>query len=418
MTKKYYLFSLLLLYYCSLHAQVESPFFKYHLYGKQYSFNVNAQYGSTALNNKINNKFLFGGKIDEELKATNQKRLKKTNILGGFTNVDFSTIFGHDTDKYHYLISVSTQDFYSVRFTEDAFNLLLYGNNTLKGKSADLGLTNYRHFSFQNFTFGLIFNRLKNTNAKIGLSASLFTTDEFTEFKFAKGASLFTSEDATEIVFKNKSEFITTDPKKKNIYSINGIGTGVNFYVDAPYVTKNKKSARILFALNNVGFVYLNNKTETYFGDSNYVFRGEEVKDINQLFTSSFTNYNRDSLLKNNFVLSKKSKIAIIPASFTLGNYWYFTKQYYAGLFVNYVFNSDYRAYFYTEQYWQPNQTLTLNGHLGYGGFTKLNIGAGFTINMKNKFIIAAGSNQLLGLFFPNQFGSEGGYLSLVKKLK
>ncbi len=418
MTKYIFLFTLYLLSYLILNAQVESPFFKYHLYGKQLSFNVNAQYGSTALNNKINNKFLFGGNIDTKLKLTNQNRLKKTNILGGFTNIDFSSIFGHDTAKFHYLISVSTQDFYSIKFTKDAYNLLLFGNNTLKGQLADLSMTNYRHFSFQNFTFGFIFNRLKNTTAKIGLSASLFTTDEFTEFKFAKNSSLYTSEDATEIIFKNKSEYITTDPKKKNIYSINGIGTGVNFYVDAPYTTKNKKTARILFALNNVGFVYLNNKTETYFGDSNYVYKGEEVKDINQLFNSGFNNYNRDSLLKNNFVLSKKSKIAIIPASFTLGNYWYFTKKYYAGLFVNYVFNSDYRAYFYTEQYWVPNQTITLNGHLGYGGFTKLNIGGGITINLKNKFIIAAGSNQLLGLLFSNQFGSEGAYLSLVKKLK
>jgi hypothetical protein len=412
-----FLFVLLQSYFL-LEAQVESPFFKYHLYGKQLSFNVNAQYGSTALNNKINNKFLFGGTIDENLKLENQKRLKKTNILGGFTNVDFSTIFGHDTAKFHYLISVSTQDFYSVKFTDDAYNLLLFGNNTLKGQSVDLSMTNYRHFSFQNFTFGFIFNRLKSTSAKIGLSASLFTTDEFTEFKFAKNSSLYTSEDATEVIFSNKSEYITTNPKKKNIYSINGIGTGVNFYVDAPYTTKNKKAARILFALNNVGFVFLNNKTETYFGDSNYVFKGEEVKDINQFFSSGFNKYNRDSLLKNNFVLSKKSKIAVIPASFTLGNYWYFTKKYYAGLFVNYVFNSDYRAYFYTEQYWQPNKTLTFNGHLGYGGFNKLNIGAGITINMKNKFVIATGSNQLLGLLFPNQFGSEGAYLSLVKKIK
>ncbi len=418
MTKFLFTYLIMLSIYLPVFGQVESPFFKYHLYGKQASININAQYGSTALNNTMNNKFLLGGKISEALKIENQKRLSKTNILGGFTNVDFSTIFGKDSAKLHHLISFSIQDFYNVKFTKDAYNLLLFGNNTLKGQTADLGLTNYRHLSFQNFTYGLIFNHIKQSNFKIGIGASLFTTDEYNDFKFAKNSSLYTSDDATELVFKNKSQYITTDPSKKKIYSINGIGTGVNFFVDAPYLTKNKKQARIIFALNNVGFVYLNNKTEEYFGDSNYVFKGQEVKDITKLFETSLSSYSSDSLLKNNFVLTKKSRIVIIPASFTLGNYWYFTPKFYSALFVNYVFNSDYRAYVYTEQYWKPNKSITLNGHLGYGGFTKLNIGAGFSVNIKNQFIITAGSNQLLGILLPNKFGSEGAYFSLVKKLK
>jgi hypothetical protein len=160
----------------SVYGQVESPFFKYHLYGKQASTNISLQYGSTALNNKINNKFLLGGTIDNKLKLANQKRLRPTNILGGFANADISTIFGDDSAKFHYLVSVSLQDFYNVKFTKDAYNLLMFGNNTLKGQSVDLSETNYQHLSFQNFTFGLIFNKIKTTNVKIGLGASLQTS--------------------------------------------------------------------------------------------------------------------------------------------------------------------------------------------------------------------------------------------------
>jgi hypothetical protein len=418
MIKSLSIFLLFTIFYLAAIAQVESPFFKYHLYGKQASININAQYGSTSLNNKLMNKFLLGGNIGNDLKIENQKRLKNTNVLGGFTNIDFATIFGKDSAKLHYLVSFTIQDFYNVKFTKDAYNLLLFGNNSLKGQTADLSFTNFRHLSFQNFTFGLIFNKLKDSKIKIGIGGSLFTTDEFTEFKFSKKASLYTSEDATQIDFNNKSQYITTDPKKKKIYSINGIGTGVNFFIDAPYKTKNKRDARIIFALNNVGFVYLNNKTEEYFGDSNYVFKGQEVKDITKLFEAGLTSYSSDSLLKNNFTLTKKSKVLLIPASFTLGNYWYFTQKFYAALFVNYVFNSDYRAYVYTEQYWKPNKMMTLNAHIGYGGFTNLNLGAGISMNFKNQFIISAGSNQLLGLLLPNKFGAEGGYFSLVKKLK
>jgi hypothetical protein len=411
----YLIFTLLVL---TSKSQVESPFYKYHLFGRQLSLNINAQYGSTAINNRMTNKFLFGGNIDQALKDKNKNRLNKVNVLGGFTNIDFEGIIGKDTSKLHYLISFSLQDFYNVRFTKDAYQLLLYGNNSLKGQTADLSLTNYKHLSFQTFTFGVIFNRLKTTSAKIGLGASLFTTDEYVDFKFSKNASLYTAGDATQVVFNNQSQYVTTDPSKKNIYSINGVGTGINFYIDAPYKTKNKRDARIIFTLNNMGFVYLNNKTEDYFGDSTYVFSGQNVNDINELFIQGLSNLNADSIIKSNFAFSKKSRIAIIPASFTLGNYWYFTKKFHASLFVNYVFNSDYRAYVYTEQHWKPNQSFSINSHIGYGGFTKLNIGAGFTYNWKKNLTIAAGSHQLMGILFPDNFGAEGFYCSLVKKLK
>ena len=87
------------------------------------------------------------------------------------------------------------------------------------------------------------------------------------------------------------------------------------------------------------------------------------------------------------------------------------------GVGFRYLFNSNFKPYFFTDGEYAFTPKLTGALHIGYGGYSKLDIGLAFSYNTKNWYF-KLGSNSLQGYISPANTYGQGAFLSLAKKFK
>jgi hypothetical protein len=87
------------------------------------------------------------------------------------------------------------------------------------------------------------------------------------------------------------------------------------------------------------------------------------------------------------------------------------------GTGFRYLFNSNFKPYFFTDAELQLSSKITGTLHIGYGGYSKLNVGLAFCYNSKNWFI-KLGSNSLQGYISPKNTYGQGAFVSIAKKFK
>lgn len=399
----------------SLRAQYNTAFLNYQNTGRSVSTSLEFDAGSNGMSSGLVNKLIWGGYISKNLKDESSKYLRAKNNIGINLNYDLSA-FLKGNAKFDFLIGIKNQELINATYTKDFFNLLFYGNQSYKGKTADLGNCNVNALRFQEIKFGAIMHKVDSVG-KIGVSVSFLKGEQLFYINTNQFSSLYTSGDGSEIVFNSNFNMAISDTNNKRLTSFNGIGASADIFFETPYKSKIGKRSLLSVNANNIGFIHWRNNSVQYSSDSTLRYSGYSVNNIFDLKDSTLNRINRDSLVRNLTHARSQEFNVNIPTNLVIINKIYFGKELFAlSTGFRYIFNANYKPYVFIEpEYRVKNVLFAL--HTGYGGYVRLNVGASFTWNCKAWFV-KIGSNSLQGYLVPKSAFGEALYMSVAKKFK
>lgn len=397
-------------------AQYNTNFLNYRYTGRCVSANLDFEAGSNGMSSRLVDRLVSGGYISNDIKKESSKNLKGENNFGIILNYDV-TAFLKGKSKYDFLVGVKNQEVLNATFTRDFFNLMFYGNQTYKGKTANLSNSNVNALRFQEIKFGLMMHKIDSVG-KIGVSVSFIKGEQLFYIKANKNSNLYTAPDGSELVFNSNFNMAISDTNNRNLTKFNGVGASADIFFETPYKSTIGQRSILSVNANNIGFIHWLNNSVQYSSDSSLRFRGYEVNNIADLKDSTINRLNSDSLLRTLSNARNENFNVNIPTNLVIINKIYFGSQqrFCLGTGFRYIFNANYKPYIFIEpEYRYKNVIFTL--HTGYGGYVRLNVGTSVTWNSKHWFL-RIGSNSLQGYFVPKTAYGQGLFLSLAYKLK
>ena len=401
-----------------LKAQFNNDFLYYERYGN--SINLNAEYeiNSSAVQNDLINKFIYGGNIDSATKARSQKRLQSQNRIGGSYTMGATAFFSiKPNSKYHIMAGIKQVELVNATFSADVFNLGFYGNKMYEGKTADISNTNLNHYKYQEIKLGLIWDNNTDTSVKMGCSVSYLKGQSLLQINTVD-ANIYTAPDASEIDFNMHGSSLNmsdTGKGKSSFTNFNGNGASLELFASVPYTSVLGKS-KFFVSLTNLGFIKWNKNTVNYSADTNYRFKGVQSNNIFQLNDASVKNISKDSLVKHLTTNGKQTFSTNLPMTLFLLHTIKFTNLFTLNTGFRNLFNANYKPYVYAEGQFALTKSFTATANIGYGGYGKLSGGLNLQYKIKT-FFIRLGSNAIQGYVLPKQSLGQGLFFSLTKKI-
>jgi hypothetical protein len=407
---------LLALCMCSflLKAQFNNDFLYYVKYGN--SVNLDAEYdlNSTAIQNDLMDKFIYGGHIDSAAKSRSQKRLQAQNRLGGTVSTGVTAFWGPKGSKFHFMAGLKEVDILNAGFRSDVYNLAFNGNQAYEGRTANLGNTSVNNYTYQEIKLGLIWD--KDSSIKIGVSVSYLKGQSLAQLSTG-AASVYTAADASQLNFALNGSLAMSDTGKgkNSLGSFNGNGASLELFAEVPYKSILGAS-KLLASVNNLGFIGWNKNTVSYHADTAYSFRGVTVNNVFQVNNASIKNLSKDSLTKNLSQSSRHTLTTYLPVSFFVLHSIDFTKLFALNTGFRYLLNANYKPYVYAEGRFAICKTFNATAHAGYGGYGKLSCGVNVECKLKTWYL-RLGSNAIQGYVAPQHSLGQGLFFSLSKKI-
>lgn len=236
-----------------------------------------ADYGSSSIERRIANKFLYGGEISDDMINSSFDRHKGINRIGldlqselEFRNYQTEKIAG---GKYGWLIRGAVQTYGSAVYSKDLFGLIFNGNESYLGQVIDFSGSRGGFWSFQKLGFGLI-----DKKSKSNISLNGYSIGSFSSMGISAG-QLFQSEwgDSLSLRYSGQVDVFRAEKMKR------GWGLGIDADIRIPVDISEEKTIYIQFLVRNVGVAYLPN-VNRYFADSSVTFQGLT---FDQLFGST-----------------------------------------------------------------------------------------------------------------------------------
>jgi hypothetical protein len=412
-------FKLFIIYFAlqfTLHAQYNSGFLNFDNTGRSISINGEYEVGSNGIYNSLLNKYIYGGYIDKNLKDKSNNSMKSLNVLGVNMNYDVSTFFGRNA-KYSYLVGFKDQRIFNSSFTKDFYQLVYYGNKPFLNETKNLAGSTINSLRFQELKLGFIWHKI-DTTAKVGVSVSILKGQQLFYIKANEGSSLHTNSDGTELTFNSNFNMALSDTTyKKNPFAYTGVGASADIFFETPYVSNIGKGSVLTINANNIGFLHWFDNSVQYNSDSTFRFDGYHIDNLLDLKDSTLATINRDSIIKNTTNARKESFNVNIPTNLLIINKIRFSDKFILGTGFRYLFNSNFKPYFFTDLEYEFSQHFTGTMHIAYGGYSKLNVGLAFMYKSPNWFI-KLGSNSIQGYISPKNTYGQGAFISIAKKFK
>ena len=402
------------MYAANFSAQYNADFLNYSKTGRSVSVNLDFEAGSSGMSSELVNKLVWGGYIDNDLKAASSKHLKAKNNFGLLLNYDVNT-FIKGNKKIDFLFGVKNQEVINATYSRDVFNLMFYGNQMYKGKTADLSNCSVNALRFQEVKFGAIMHHADSVG-KIGVSLSFINGEQLFYVKTNNNSGLYTSPDGSELVFNSNFNMALSDTNNKRLGGFNGIGASADIFFETPYKSRGGRKCLLTVNANNLGFIHWWKNSVQYSSDSSLRYTGYNIRNINDLKDSTLSRIDGDSLLRNITNARTEDFNVNTPTNLVIINKIFFGKTFCLGTGFRYIFNANYKPYIFIEpEFTYKNMIFCLHG--GYGGYVKVNVGASVTWNSKAWFV-RLGSNSLQGYFLPKTAFGQGVFISLAKKLR
>ncbi len=398
-----------------LQAQYNSQFINYSLTGRNVGASFEYEAGSNGFSTELANKLIWGGYIDKNLKERAAKHLHDKNNFGIMLNYEASSFF-KGGKSYDFLIGFKNQEVINSTYSRDFYNLMFNGNQMFKGLTADISNCSVNALRFQEVKFGAIMNGVDSVG-KIGVSISVLKGEQLFYVKTQENSGLYTSPDGRELIFTSNFNMALSDTNSHGIGGFNGIGASADLYFETPYTGKLAERSVLMVNASNIGFIHWWKNSVQYSSDSVLHFSGYNIDNIGDLRDSTISQINADSALRTITNARNEDFNVNIPANLLIVNKMYFGRQRLAAsLGFRYVFNANYRPYFFVEpEYHVHNWAFAL--HAAYGGYTNVSVGLSLAYNSKHVYW-KLGSNSLQGFFFPQAAYGHGIFASAAIKLK
>ncbi len=380
---------------------------------KEINFSTEYDLGSY-LNNTFLKSYYTGNFIDEDLKNTNYDRLKsEKNPFGisSITKLQFRQLPETMLGKHNMGYSVVFQYNYyqEFEFTSDAYNLALYGNKSYAGKNANLNNMRINNQSFYQIKSGLFFQN-RDKYKEYGFQVALNIGNQFHNYS-SNNAILYTNSIGEYINLKGEFQNQQTSYLENN--KTQGIGGGIDLY----YQINKRNSYFIRVELNNLGFIYWDNKSSNYNKTENLEFNGIEVSNIFEMPSPLLSTTANDSI--KNYIASNSTIgniTTFTPSDFKLSAQYFIKDNINISTLFNYRFFSVYKPFYKIGLKYYFSDKLYLGPNISYGGYTKFNIGMEFQTEISHNFVLNLQTKYLSGLLI-NQFSGIGAFLGINYKL-
>lgn len=399
-----------------LAAQYNSEFLNFEKTRRSISLNGEYELGSNGIYNAFLNKFIVGGYIDNNLKDASAKHMKELNVLGANFNYDVAAFFGRNP-RYSYLIGVKDQQIFNASYTKDFYQLAFYGNRPYLDETKNFSSSSINSLRFQELKLGFIWHKI-DTTAKIGVSVSFLKGQQLFYIRAFEGSSVYTNADATELIFNSNFIMAQSDTTGiSNPLRYAGVGASADIFFETPYQSRFGKSSVLTVNANNIGFLHWFDNSVQYNSDSTFRFSGYHVDNLLDLKDSTLSAINQDTIIRNTTNARKESFNVNIPTNLLIINKIIFSDRFALSTGFRYLFNSNFKPYFFMDA--EYNFTSHFGGslHVGYGGYAKLGVGLTLQYNAPG-FYVKVGSNSLQGYVSPKNTYGQGAFISIAKKFK
>lgn len=391
-----------------------------HKYFKNNKFETGGIFNTFAESNAINNRFvsaLYGKKfIDNDMKSSN--KLKPMNYIGNQDNAN--AYFTHMPDSFlgadniGYRIGLVYHNGRDMKFTDDLFNLMFYGNKRFAGDTADISNLQLNLLTYQELQFG-IFQQTKIDDNPftyyIGLS--FIKGQEYNSLRF-RNATLYTEEIGEYIELDLSMTYQGIDTVKAELLDVNGIGGALNF---ACMYTDNANNITYSLSVSNIGFIRWKNTAITIPLDTVKRFEGLEIDNVFDMGETTFDEYDADTIITDFFSHTDTSSYTkVMPERIHFSATKTFNDKLSATLGCGYYYNANARMpLVYASSAYSFSKTIAGSVFTGYGGYGSYQLGLGLRLSfMDDALGVKISSNNLLGLIIPEHSFSQNVYVSLA----
>jgi hypothetical protein len=374
-------------------------------------FNIDGQ-SSSSLNNAMLN---ASGFIDNNLKDENYERLGDLNRGG--TSSDAKIFYRR---RYAEIRGIKNLGFYFAlehhyldenMFTKDLYRLTFYGNKEYAGKCADLTNTARHYLNYYQLKAGL--ERISgNSRHRYGANLAFNMGNRLNTFRFYEPSGLFTNSTGTELILKSDAEYNESDTARTDWYQLNGFGAGLDIF----YEFRKEGKFKILFSIENLGFIRWNNQYMHFAEKEHYSYSGFDVNNVFEI--SESISPSGDTLMNYIYTHGERAAASIgTPADIKLR----YTQLLLSGK-VEMNLLAHYRAFSYMMPLLQWDATYALGEALkagpvlSYGGYTGFNAGLKLDLRLLRKLYIRLESRYITG-FAQHSFSGIGGFINFTYKI-
>lgn len=360
---------------------------------------------SNAITNGYINQALGDGYIGEEYKQQVLEKLKDNNRLGAL--LDINILHKQQLKKFTIVGALRGRNYRHAYFTNDMFELLMYGNKPFEGKTANLAPTRMYQSVHQEMYLG-IEKYLDSSNILIGGGIGLQKIS-FAKNQYLTKGDLYTAPQGRslnfDVVFLNEEANRSGSELTRNV----GWGATLNLYA----VKQLKNGNQLSIELKDFGFNTVEYE-RTFDVDSSYQFEGIEATEFFNFSNSGFkdpTDQEIDELL--GLERSSYSKTYITTSSIHLSYKHNFSDKLYSYVGIRQLFPAPYTPLVYVKPYYAPIPFLALGPSLAYGGFSNFDLGISFRGTISKTFFFTYDFLYLETLLFPNASTGQGFNFSL-----
>ena len=245
-----------------VNAQMEVDIQDSTVYNNEFCVNGVIDYGATAVQNGLSNKFIFGGRIDSTLKDNSLNRHLGVNRIGFnaigevyYRNYN-ARVFKNK--NWGFEVGGGSNYFGGVLYARDMFGLAMYGNLDYVGDTLQMSGMDISYTSMQKIGFGLFDMKSKSSVRLNFYNISSRISADFRDLEVIQ------SEDGYEVSLAMDGEVEMTQSSKFN----QGFGVGVDLDFRIPITWLNEKEAYMQFKAENLGFGYMYEAQRKYSFDT------------------------------------------------------------------------------------------------------------------------------------------------------
>ena len=370
--------------------------------------------GSTSIKNSFSNAIMNGDFIDDDMKKS--ASLKDNNMFGSHlqTNIYYASM----QDSLFGMADLGMRfglNYYSMQnmsFSNDFYNVLMYGNKQFEGKIADFSGLDINRVLYQSFEFGF-FKRIDQKDSgyhTVYFGLSFIKGQEYL-YLYADKANFYTAPDGEYIDLDITSSYFASDSVSSNLATVSGLGASLNFYWAYEDV---KHNSRFEITFSDLGLVSWYKNPLYYTADTLIHFNGQEVNDImNNPTTKEIT---QDSILQQIYSNSdNKTFNKSLPKRFQFT----YTKRFLNNKYIptvglGYYFNSNqFMPAFFLNNRFVMSPLLSMDFMASYGGYTGFGIGLGIGFEVFKGFRVNVASSNIVGVIMPDKSYSQSAFIKI-----
>jgi hypothetical protein len=334
--------------------------------GHQLSLNGTFDYSATSLPFTFVSKFLFGGAIDEQLKNDVFDRHNGNNRFGleAYTELQYSNfnvkLFGDE--RFGMLFQLGMQNFNQIHYSNDAFKLAFFGNQSFGTEEAKLDQSFLNTSTFSKIGWGLLDKKTHSF-----LAINLVQLQNLGQVQVNSGRLLLTpDEDSLNFLYDGSAVFAN------NNNFIKGLGLSVDFNIifRANADDSSRFNVPFQFSGRNLGWVHSLGTWEKYEAKNFFPFDGFA---LSEAISASNSLINTDNILDTlNVEKTPVQKGYFLPGTLQIAKIvdinspklfqtFFGLRAYLVRNVLPYTFiGGDYKA----------AKNFHLGAHVGFGGFT------------------------------------------------